>query len=40
MIALIQERLAASDALDGFVLDGFPGTVDQALALERIPGRK
>ena len=38
MIALIQERLAGSDALDGFVLDGFPRTVDQALALERILG--
>lgn len=36
MIALIQERLAAPDAADGFVLDGFPRTVDQALALERI----
>lgn len=36
MIALIRERLAAPDAADGFVLDGFPRTVDQALALERI----
>ena len=38
MIALIRERLAASDALAGFVLDGFPRTVDQALALEQILG--
>jgi adenylate kinase len=36
MIALIRERIAAPDARDGFVLDGFPRTVDQALALERI----
>jgi len=36
MIALIRERLAAPDAADGFVLDGFPRTVDQALALEQI----
>ena len=39
MIALIRERLAAPDAADGFVLDGFPRTVDQALALERILNR-
>jgi adenylate kinase len=37
MIALIRERIAAPDAAGGFVLDGFPRTVDQALALERIP---
>jgi adenylate kinase len=36
MIALIRERLAAPDAARGFVLDGFPRTVDQALALEQI----
>ncbi len=36
MIALIRERLTAPDAADGFVLDGFPRTVDQAVALERI----
>jgi adenylate kinase len=36
MIALIRERIAAPDAARGFVLDGFPRTVDQALALERI----
>ena len=36
MIALIRERLAAPDAADGFVLDGFPRTVDQAIALEQI----
>lgn len=36
MIALIRDRIAAPDAAGGFVLDGFPRTVDQALALERI----
>ena len=36
MIALIRERIAAPDAAEGFVLDGFPRTVDQALALESI----
>jgi adenylate kinase len=33
-IALIQERLAAPDALNGFVLDGFPRTEAQAEALD------
>ncbi len=36
MIGLIRERLAASDACGGFVLDGFPRTVEQALALDRL----
>jgi adenylate kinase len=36
MIALVRERIAAPDAADGFVLDGFPRTVDQAVALEKI----
>jgi adenylate kinase len=36
MIALIRERIAAPDAAGGFVLDGFPRTVDQAVALEKI----
>lgn len=37
MIALIRERIAAPDAVGGFLLDGFPRTVDQAVALEKIP---
>lgn len=37
IIALIRERIAAPDAAGGFVLDGFPRTVDQAVALEKIP---
>jgi adenylate kinase len=36
MIALIRERIAAPDAAAGFILDGFPRTVDQAVALEKI----
>lgn len=36
MIALIRERIAAPDARGGFVLDGFPRTVDQAAALDRL----
>jgi adenylate kinase len=36
MIALIRERIAAPDARAGFLLDGFPRTVDQAAALDRL----
>jgi adenylate kinase len=36
MIALIRERLAADDAADGFVLDGFPRTAVQAEALDEM----
>lgn len=36
MIGLLSERIAAGDARRGFVLDGFPRTVEQALALDRI----
>jgi adenylate kinase len=36
MVALIQERLTASDARDGFVLDGFPRTMAQAEALDEM----
>src|SRR4051794_5762138 len=36
MIGIVQERLERSDALAGFVLDGFPRTVAQAVALDRI----
>jgi adenylate kinase len=36
MLGLIGERLAAADAVKGFVLDGFPRTVAQAEGLARI----
>jgi len=36
MIGIIRERLAGDDVRGGFVLDGFPRTVDQAEKLDRI----
>ena len=36
MISLIQDRLAKPDASRGFLLDGFPRTAQQALALEQL----
>ena len=36
VIAIINERLAKSDCQDGFILDGFPRTVPQAEALDRM----
>jgi adenylate kinase len=36
MIAIVRERLMRPDAQPGFVLDGFPRTVGQAEALDRI----
>jgi len=36
VIGLVQERLSQADAREGFVLDGFPRTVNQAEALERM----
>jgi adenylate kinase len=36
MIELIRERLGGSDTSDGFILDGFPRTVAQADALDRM----
>jgi adenylate kinase len=35
---LIEERLAAADARDGFILDGFPRTVEQVAILDRVLG--
>jgi len=34
VVSMVMDRLAASDAEDGFILDGFPRTVPQAAALE------
>jgi adenylate kinase len=36
MIGIVEERLGRDDARRGFVLDGFPRTVDQATALDRM----
>jgi adenylate kinase len=36
MIAIVQDRLNRADARCGFVLDGFPRTVVQAIALDRM----
>jgi adenylate kinase len=36
VIGLIRERIASADAARGFVLDGFPRTVAQAQALDRL----
>ncbi len=39
MIGLVEERLSALDASTrGYILDGFPRTIDQADALDRIAG--
>jgi adenylate kinase len=38
LVALIGERTAQPDCKDGFLLDGFPRTLPQADALERMPG--
>lgn len=36
MIGIIQERLAQPDCAGGYILDGFPRTIEQAEALERL----
>ena len=36
VIGIIKERLAQSDCKDGFILDGFPRTVPQAEALDKM----
>ena len=35
-IAMVKERLSMDDARNGYLLDGFPRTVDQAIALDEI----
>jgi len=37
-IAMVRDRLAAADAQPGFILDGFPRTLPQAEALDRLLG--
>src|SRR5947207_1458000 len=36
MIGIVRERLEQKDVLKGFVLDGFPRTVAQAVALDAV----
>jgi adenylate kinase len=36
VIGIIAERLREEDAIDGFILDGFPRTIPQAEALQEI----
>src|SRR5437764_14324849 len=36
VIGLVEERLAKPDAKQGFILDGFPRTIPQAQALDRV----
>jgi len=40
VVAMVDERLQASDAADGFILDGFPRTVPQAEALDQILSKR
>jgi adenylate kinase len=37
-ISMIEDRLAHDDAVDGFILDGFPRNLTQAEALDRMLG--
>ncbi len=36
MLGIIRDRLAHTDCADGFILDGFPRTIPQAEALDRL----
>jgi adenylate kinase len=39
VVAMIEERIARPDCAKGFVLDGFPRTVPQTIALDELFGR-
>ncbi len=36
VVKIIAERIAAPDCADGFILDGFPRTLNQAVALDKL----
>ncbi len=39
IISIIEERISQEDCLPGFILDGFPRTIEQAVAIEELlPG--
>ncbi len=40
VIEIVHDRLAKQDALEGFVLDGFPRTAQQAKALDSVLGER
>ena len=40
IVKLIRERTAARDARDGFILDGFPRTIEQGQALAKVLAEK
>jgi len=40
MVKIVADRISHPDCANGFILDGFPRTTDQAVALDRLMGEK